>query len=77
MLLWQIPYVLSRRNIAFALLIVSVAGIATFIQGFRLIDTIVVLVCGAIAGCCLADISMAARLPRAVPKGKEPPRIKT
>ena len=68
---------LSRRNIAFALLIVSLAGIAASYQGFRLVDTIILLVCGSIAGCCIADIAMAARLPRAVPRGKGPPRIKT
>jgi hypothetical protein len=52
--------VLSRRSLAFVLLIAALAGIAFFIQGFGLLDTIGALTCGAVAGSSLAEIAAAA-----------------
>ena len=43
------------------LLIVALIGIMIFAQGFRLIDTIALLVCGVIAGASLAAIAAARR----------------
>jgi ABC-type uncharacterized transport system permease subunit len=38
-------------------LIVSLAGIVTFSQGLRVIDTVAMLICGAAAGMSLAAIA--------------------
>jgi hypothetical protein len=50
----------SRWN-AFVLLIAALAGILFFSRGLRLIDTIGMLACGAIAGGSLAAIAAARR----------------
>jgi hypothetical protein len=39
------------------LLCVALAGIVIFSQGFRLIDTIGLLVCGVVAGAALATLA--------------------
>ena len=42
---------------AFGLLILSLAGILGLSQGFRVIDTIGMFVCGIVGGCALAEIA--------------------
>jgi hypothetical protein len=51
----------SRRNLAFGLLILSLAGVFGFSQGLRVIDTVGMFVCGALAGCALAELAAARR----------------
>ncbi|MBI2189581.1 MAG: hypothetical protein HYU37_21035 [Acidobacteria bacterium] len=45
------------RTVPVILLVVALAGIVTFAQGFRLIDTIGLLVCGVVAGASLAALA--------------------
>jgi len=49
--------VATRRTVPLALLLVALAGIAAFSQGFRLVDTIGLLVCGVVAGAALAALA--------------------
>jgi hypothetical protein len=39
------------------LLLVALAGVVIFSQGFRLIDTVGLLVCGVVAGAALAALA--------------------
>ena len=48
---------LGRRAVPVILLIASLAGIAFFSRGLRLIDTVGMLACGLIAGGSLAAIA--------------------
>jgi hypothetical protein len=49
------------RPLPLLLLIVSLAGIVPFSQGLRLVDTVGMLVCGAIAGASLAALALRLR----------------
>jgi len=49
--------VAERRTIPVVLLLVALAGVAIFWQGFRLIDTVGLLVCGVVAGAALAALA--------------------
>jgi hypothetical protein len=53
--------VATRRTVPLILLLVALAGVVTFSQGFRLIDTIGLLVCGVVAGAALAALSRRGR----------------
>jgi hypothetical protein len=49
--------VAERRTIPVILLLLALAGIVTFSQGFRLIDTVGLLVCGVVVGAALAALA--------------------
>jgi hypothetical protein len=49
--------VTTRRTVPLILLLVALAGIVTFSQGFRLVDTVGLLVCGVVAGAALAALA--------------------
>ncbi|MBI3047891.1 MAG: hypothetical protein HYY76_06225 [Acidobacteria bacterium] len=53
----------KRRTVPIILLLVALAGIVTFSQGFRPIDTIALLVCGIVAGASLAALAVGRRKP--------------
>jgi hypothetical protein len=42
-------------------LLVALAGVVTFSQGFRLVDTVGVLVCGVVAGAAVAALARRGR----------------
>jgi len=49
--------VAKGRTVPLTLLLVALAGIIGFSQGFRLIDTVGLLVCGVVAGAALASLA--------------------
>jgi hypothetical protein len=49
--------VAERRTVPLVLLLVTLAGVVIFSAGFRLIDTVGLLVCGIVAGAALAALA--------------------
>jgi len=52
-----------RRILPLAILFVAFAGIVTFSQGLRVVDTVGLLASGVIAGASLASLAAARRKP--------------
>ncbi|MBI4888821.1 MAG: hypothetical protein HY824_17110 [Acidobacteria bacterium] len=52
---------MTTRSVPVLVLIVALAGVATFAQGFRVGDTVGLLASGVIAGASLAAIAAARR----------------
>jgi hypothetical protein len=51
----------TTRTVPLLVLIAAVAGIVTFSQGFRLLDTVGMLICGVAAGASLAALAATRR----------------
>ena len=54
-------FAVTTRTVPLLVLIAAVAGIVTFSQGFRLVDTVGMLICGVAAGASLAALAATRR----------------
>jgi hypothetical protein len=59
--LQPLPLAVISRTVPLVVLAVAVAGIVTFSQGLRLVDTLGMLICGVAAGASLAALAAARR----------------
>ncbi|HEY5619388.1 MAG TPA: hypothetical protein VIK60_15720 [Vicinamibacterales bacterium] len=55
---------MTTRAVPLLVLIAAVAGIVMFSRGLRLVDTVGMLICGAVAGASLAALAAARRKKR-------------